>query len=359
MSSGAPIEHGTAIRMPSTALMLVNSADGEQFSTINKLRIYDANPARIYINNQSPVMFGYMTRLALTEMNIQWAIPNVNDYNNTLTVAYYNLAGVRQGVVRLSIPNGFYTAPRLGRVVMDAFNNNATLTAFFGVNTFSVTCGGLPCFTFVPLAGSSPTTSYADYVISCSAGANGWWQLLPFNDTTSGLPPLVDDLTNMMGLTPSSTPREFYVTLQGGYASLQYTPYIDIISNLLTKNQNVRDGTSSRAVYSTGTLARIYLANEDFQARQVQIQYAPTTGAFIGASDNAIGTTQGAFRREFKIPKQIQWNNTENVDVIDIQVLDYRGNPLFYDSSAVDTDGTTTTISNTADLQFTIQVTEV
>lgn len=359
MSSGAPIEHGTPIRLPSTALMLVNSADGEQFSRQTGLRINDANPSRIYINNQTPVMFGYMTRLALTEMNIQWSVYNVNAYNNTLTIGYYNNAGALQGVVRITVPVGFYTAPLLGKAVMDALNANATLTAFFGANTFSVTCGGLPCFTSVGRAGTTATSNYADYVISCSAVGVGWWQILPFNGSYPNLPRLTDDLTNMMGITPSSTPREFYLTLQGGYASLQYTSYIDVISNLLTKNQNVRDGTSSKAVYSTGTLARIYLANEDFQARAISITYAPTTGAFLGSTDNAIGTSQGSFRREFKVPKQIQWNNTENVDVIDISVLDYRGNPLFYESSAQDVGPSTTTVANTADLQFTIQVTEV
>jgi hypothetical protein len=47
------------------------------------------------------------------------------------------------------------------------------------------------------------------------------------------------------------------------------------------------------------------------------------------------------------------------VDVIDIQVLDSKGRPLFYNPSAESSaGGDTAIISNTADLFFTIQATE-
>jgi hypothetical protein len=85
------------------------------------------------------------------------------------------------------------------------------------------------------------------------------------------------------------------------------------------------------------------------------------SGEAINTTDNAIGTSAGTLRREFVYPKQIQWNNTENVDVIDIQVLDSRGRPLFYNPSAeseVLGGEVAALISNTADLFFTIQATE-
>jgi len=357
MSSGSPFEKGIAIRQPSTALLLVNSSDGEKYNSTTKLRLFDGNPSRIYINNQAPLLFGYMTRLALTEVNIQWGTPNVNEYNKTLTINYFDNANVQQGTVRITIPVGFYTAPLLGVTVAFALNNNATLTAFFGVNTFSIVFGSLACGTSPTTPNITLTTADNTYVIATSSTL-GRWSLSPYNNTQVPFPPLLDDLTNMMGLTPSETPLGTWTTLFGGFASLQYTPYIDVISNFLTKNQNVRDGTSSKLVFSTGALARIFLSNEDFQARNVTITYGEG-GIFIGSSDNAIGTRAGTLRREFKYPKQIQWNNTENVDIIDIAVLDYRGNPLFYEKTAQNITQDVTQISNTADIQFTLQVTEV
>jgi len=357
MSSGSPFEKGIAIRQPSTALLLVNSSDGEKYNSTTKLRLFDGNPSRIYINNQAPLLFGYMTRLALTEVNIQWATPNVNEYNNTLTINYFDNVGFLQGTTRISILNDFYTAPRLGAAVAFALNNNAALTTFFGVDTFQVTFGGLVCGTSPTGQIGEFTATNSTYTISTSSTL-GRWSLSPYNNTQVPFPPLLDDLTNMMGITPSETLLGQWRTLQGGFASLQYTPYIDVISNFLTKNQNVRDGTSSKLVFSTGALARIFLSNEDFQARNVTTTYNASSN-FVGSTDNAIGTSTGTLRREFKYPKQIQWNNTENVDIIDINVIDYRGNPLFYEKTADNLSANVTQISNTADIQFTLQVTEV
>lgn len=357
--SGEPIDKGVTTRNPAVALLCVNSADQEQFNITTGLRINSSTPAKIYINNQQPLLFGYMTRLALTEVSMEWATPNVNDYNNTLTIGYYASATptVLAGIVRITIPVGFYTAPLLGKAVADALNANATLTAFFGANTFSVIFGGLLCGTNVVVAGQTLTTNSSDYVIETSS-AVGRFALLPYSKKYPGLAPLRDDLTNMMGITPSETSLTSYLAIQGGYASLQYTPFVDIISNLLTKNQNVRDGTSTKAQKSSSILARVYLANENFTKREVTITYAPTTGIFIGSTDNAIGTSSGTLRREFVYPKQIMWNNTENVDVIDIEVLDAKGNPLFYNPSASTLGADTVQIANTADLFFTLQATE-
>lgn len=355
--SGDAIDKGVTTRNPAVALLCVNSADQEQFNPATGLRFNSSTPARIYINNQQPALFGYMTRLALTEVSMEWDTPNVNDYNNTLTVGYYSNVGVLQGVVRIQLINGFYSAPLLGKSVADALNANATLTAFFGVNTFTVTFGGLVCGTFLPFAGETKVANSASYTISTSS-ALGRFAVLPYSKSYPGLPALRDDLTNMMGITPSETALSSYITLQGGYASLQYTPFVDIVSNLLTKNQNVRDGTSSKANKTSSILARIYLANENFTSREVTITYAPTTGAFVFSTDSAIGTKAGTLRREFVFPKQIMWNNTENVDVIDIEVLDAKSNPLFYQPTATALGANTVQLNNTADLFFTLQATE-
>jgi hypothetical protein len=355
--SSEPIDKGVTTRQPAVALLCVNSADQEQFNKATGLRFNSSNPAKIYINNQQPALFGYMTRLALTEVSMEWDSPNVNDYNNTLTVGYYNNAGVQQGIVRLTFSNGFYTAPLLGKVVADALNANATLTAFFGANTFAVTFGGLVCGTNPAVAGTTRVAIPFNYTIQTTS-ANGRFAILPYSVAYPGLAVLRDDLTNMMGITPSETALTSYTALQGGFASLQYTPYVDIVSNLLTKNQNIRDGTSSKSNKTSSILARIYLANENFTSREVSVTYAPTTGAFVGSTDNAIGTRAGTLRREFVYPKQIMWNNTENVDVIDIEVVDAKGNPLFYQPTATALGADTVQISNTADLFFTLQATE-
>jgi hypothetical protein len=139
------------------------------------------------------------------------------------------------------------------------------------------------------------------------------------------------------------------------------TPYIDVVSNLLTKNQNVADGTSAKQV--TGSkLARIYFTNEEIRNEHPDFE----SGSDLVGVNNTIGVRPFRFRREFIFPKQIQWNNTENIDAIDIQVLDYKGNEIRIEEQ-ITTNLTTPSPDNTitvfernnTSFQFTIQVTEV
>ena len=349
---------GVTTRPPAVALAVIDSSDAEQYDKTTGFRISSSNPARVYINNQEAILFGYMTRIALTEIAIQYATPNVNEYNNTITIGCFTPLGVFVQAIRLTISKQFYTGPKLGRSVSIALNANAALTAFFGPNTFSVGIGGLVCGTGpAGFANTTKTAASSSFLIETSSTI-GLFSILPSNSTLSGLPKLADDLTNMMGLTPTLTSASSYKLVVGGYASMQYTPYIDITSTQLTRNQVIRDGSSKRGGIGSSLLARVYLDNEDFQARFITITYGPAS-EFIGSTDNAIGTTEGTLRREFAYPKQIQWNNTENIDFIDIQVLDNKGRPLYYSASATDVpslDGIQ--IDNTADIYLTVHATE-
>lgn len=360
MSSGAPQERGVSIRMPSQALLCVNSADGEQFNQFG-LRIDNNSPANIYINRQRPLMFGYMTRIELTEINFQWNIPNVNEYNNTLTFVLYDNAGVIGDYFRIEIPKGFYTAPELAIAVRTALNAAPEVVAA-GL-TFNVLVGGAD-----PNAGTANTTvsiTNPTFQISRTAGT-GYFRILPYNlsSAVSGLPALQDDLANMMGLTPYFSPSlsAYYSAISGSYSSMLYTPYVDIVSNLLTKNQNVRDGDTTM-VGNSGKLARVYFANNEFTPRVVTITYNGT-GAYDSSTDNSLGCAPCTLRREFNSPKVISWNTTENVDVIDLQLVDYRQQLLPIEFIAPVQVGTAPGPiaqfnGNTADFQFTLMASEI
>lgn len=328
-----PKETAVSIRYPSVALLCVDSADGESYNSAG-YRVDTNQPNRIYINNQKPLTFGYMTRIALTEFNIQWNTPNVNARNNTLTISLkLTSSGAIQNFT-ITILEDFYSPSELASRIQTQLNSNTGIQAFLG---------------------GAPGTQY--FTVSINSDLNVVIEQLPAVDFTFKIiptPNATDDLTNMLGLTPRAT--DVYVPIiVGGYASYQYTPYIDITSNFLTKNQNVQDGDTAKT--STGQkLARIYLSNEEIVNRFERLMptYA-SNGTVNGSyySTNVIGCKSFVFKREFKTPKVIQWNNTENVDVIDIEVLDYKGNPLYINPGSV------AFKNNTADIQFTIQVTEV
>lgn len=357
MSTGAPQERGVTIKYPSVALLCVDSADAEQFN-MNGYRIGNSNPASVYINKQAPLLAGYMTRLALTEVNFQWNIPNVNALNNSLTLALFNAAGVYQSVVRLTIPVDFYTLPKLAEILQTQLN---TIAGY----TFAVEVGG------VALTGTANTTEYVArprITIATSGGTTGFFQIVPYNSrkvqtgagtsADTNLPILQDDLTNMLGLTPSISASGpfYYSNVTGGYASTQYTPYVDIESSLLTKNQNVADG-STQKINTRSKLARIYLSNDQINERVITITY-DADGNFEESTDNQVGCQPFIFHREFAFPKQIQWNSTENVDVVDLELVDYRSNTLPVAQNITVT-GTQVTFDNTADFQFTLMATEI
>jgi hypothetical protein len=364
MSTGAPIEKGTPIRYPSTALLCVDSADSETYDRTTGFRIASTAPSQIFINNMQPIVNGYMTRLALTEVNIQWATPNVNALNNTLTLQYFNNSNVLQGTVRLLIDEGFYTGFGLAQAITSDLNNNQELEDFFGVETFACSYGGLN-ETNTNRANLTVTSTNPRFEISTTS-TNGKFAIVPggISYSTLGLPPVSEDLTNMMGLTPSIKVGQTlvpYSSVVGGFASMQYTPYIDIVSYLLTKNQNVRDGTTKRAQIGGGILARVYFGNQDWVNKTASVSY-DSSGVPISDSvtDSTIGTSPCVANRQFSSPKQIQWNSTENVDIIDIQILDYKGNlvPIEPLTTRYD-DVNLLVVSNTADIQMTFQVTEV
>lgn len=367
MSTGAPTEQGVSIRFPSTALLCVDSADAEQYDA-NGFRIGLSNPSDLNVNRQRPLLFGYMTRVSLTEVNMQWNIGNVNASNNTLGVVLYN-NGVAQESVLVQVDNGFYTLPSLCAALASRLNLFATggaLTLQWQISLGEGT-NVYPCSAPWDPSNASSTRSALPYVrieLVGTSSANAAFEIVPYNWVSDipgiALPSRYDDLTNMLGITPTrASGNRYYRRLFGGYASAQYTPYVDIESNILTKNQNVQDGSSQKAA-SGQKLARLYMSDESMAPREITLTY-DISGVLRGSTDNAIGTAPLVFRREFQVPKQIQWNTTENVDVIDLKVIDYRGQtlPLGPYAGNTTTVGNLRIINNTSDFQFTVQATEV
>jgi hypothetical protein len=352
MSSGAPVETGTPIRYPAVALMCVDSEDGKIFDT-DKYRIDSNRPSQIYINKQRPIMFGYMTRLALTEMNIQWDTYNVNSKNNTITLKLYGatydpsgnlIATPVLGYERYTLQPGFYDQDYLATSLQTEINSGPLVIA--NSLSFSVVYGN---------------TSKA-FLISQDANVapgqpRGFFTIVPGDAPSSltGLPSKEYDLLYMMGYEAIATLKTGYFTeIFGSYAPMIYTPYIDVVSNLLTKNQNVADGSTSK-IYTGSKLARIYFSNETITNTDNIYKDASGNLKFV---NNTIGIQPFKFRREFITPKQIQWNSTENVDIVDIQVLDYKGNPVTIEESWQGTIGDNIELANNTAFQFTLQITE-
>lgn len=367
MSSGAPFETGTPIRQPATALLCVDSADaGKYVDTSGNPQKYitggfrsdTTTPAEIQINKQTPLLFGYMTRLALTEIAMEWSTPNVNERNNTLTIVLTEINAVTTQFCRIRIAESFYLPQELATEV-EYWLNELEATA-----DWTVTYNDVENRFKIEVVSSDPSSDYLFSILP-----PGVEYTLDITESPAGITVptgiVKDDLTYVMGLTvpynyfdpisnPASNPIGTSYAITGGYAPMCYTPYVDIVSNIMTKNQAVQDNDSTLR-NGTAKLARIYLRNENIES------CFDTDDAGAITKCNIIGCRPFSFRREFKTPKVIMWNTTENVDIIDLQVVDRLGFPLYIEplnKIAGVVFGGEAFFGNTANFQFTIQATE-
>jgi hypothetical protein len=303
----------------------VDTADRYKFNSAG-FRI-DTEPVNnIYINKQQSVINGFFTRIALTEFNMPWDIPNVNDYNNTFTVGGLNTALNPTPIeVTVTVDTGFYDGTELAAELQTLLNAAMTSlgsdypTSYIWTVTFNIGTG--------------------KFTVSVAVGAT--FKLVPKNNASN------DDLLTMMGFGGLSVTADLvlpYRQFISSPATMLYTPYFDIVSNQLTKKQQVADSGTS---FNTGRnlLARIYLT--------------PNGVSTIDYTDNAqIGTKPFTIFREFIIPKQIYWDTKEFINVIDLSLIDYKGKVLYEEPNIAV--GTTFRVgSGNANWQLTFQVSEV
>jgi len=336
-------EKGTPIRYPATSLLCVSTEDGFQYTRVANELIEGVNTANIRINKGRTIMPGKFRRLALTEAEIEWGIPNVNANNNTLTVQIKDLSGANVLTTeRIIIPENFYSPAELIKAVESGLNTDLGIVAAYtalGVSApfFTVYMPdkiGNPLIGSTGTAGATVATNIPKVVIelTTAAAAVSTFFLLSSSASSaiSGKAVVQDDLLSLLGIIPISTGSKAYDSIESSYASFQYTPYVDIVSNTLTKNQKVADADSTNNPIPH-KLARIYLTNETIQPFFASATY-DLSGALVGSDDNIIGSAPFTFRREFKFPKQIEWSVDENIDDIELQILDFKGQylPLIY-----------------------------
>ena len=328
---------GQPIRQPAVSVLTIDTADRRIFD-VNGFRVDTTSPNEIYINKQQTLMNGYITRIALTELNLEWNCPNVIASgpckNNTLLFEQGSgPTGPVTASYTLSVPEGFYTPNELAARIQDTLNTDAVFGA---------------------------TNWFCRYNFNQNASfdlgrptAGIYWRIRPQNQNSA------DDLCNLMGFT--TMPSGFYYILIGSYASMTYTPYFDIVSNQLTKKQNVNDNSTS---FITGhnLLARIYINNAGFTER-LDLTPADVTQPPENAATPIIGCRPFALHLEFQNPKQIYWDTKEFINAIDLRLIDYKGRTLYAQnqgSAVINTVGGIVIASagDSSEFQLTLQITE-
>jgi hypothetical protein len=244
-----------------------------------------------------PLQQGQIMNIRLSEVLFPYAIPNVNDYNNR-----FGISNDPTGLISVEIvvPTGFYTGASLAAainplIVAGLVTNTPTLT--YNANT--------NVFTFAESGASYPVSIFP--ILNPSSGA-------VFN---TGDPVTSPSILSMMGFNfATKNYSDPAATLVGGSASLVYTQFIDICSDVLTQYQNLPDASTGN-VNLQHIICRLYIANE-------------TSTSNTDASGNPLfpGMSPFVIHRQFKNTKVMKWNNQNSVDRIDIQLYDDAGRRL-------------------------------
>lgn len=261
MSGFVPGEKATTIRMPSTANLMVDSADRNEavFPSAFNFQIQ---------KNQS-ILNGFFTRIGTTEVVLEWCQENITTANNTITVDISGTgANTYFDTVSVTVTSGFYTIKDALDFIINALNDLEPTTGA----TFSVVQD--PGNVFIDCSGADAT----------------------FDNT-----PLANQLT----LDDASTPA-FIIC-----PDLRPYRYIDFVSTQLTYSQDLKDSTTSPT--ERDVLCRWYFSYDD----------APSYDAY--GFPILMGYSRFCLRRIFNPPKQIKWDNNLPIGNLTFQVYDNNG----------------------------------
>lgn len=263
-----------------------------------------ANPQSQPYNNFTiqkgfPLQQGQIMNIKLSEVLFPYAIPNVNEYNNKFGISNDLTAFVS---VEITVPTGFYTGATLVSTI-----NPLISTALSATNVPVLSYdANTNIFTFTASGVNYPVSIFP--ILNAGVGS-------PVFSTNA--PVTSPSILSMMGFNfATQNYANPAAVLVGGSASMVYTQYIDICSDVLTQYQNLPDA-------STGTpnlqhvICRLYIANE-------------TSTASSDVSGNPLfpGMVPFVIHRQFKNTKVMKWNNQNSVDRVDIQLYDDAGRAL-------------------------------
>jgi hypothetical protein len=275
------IEKGQLIRQPSTANLMVDSADRDALS---------ASPWDFSITRRNQLINGYFTRAGTTEVVLEWCDGNIWIDNSSST---YDVSGatVRNNdeVVQLVL-GGFYTVADALDELVGGIND---LSGTTGVSIKVVTNQGIP---FLSVTGG--------HVL--------------FNSGSGGL-------LEALGITPLDVEdTAFFIRCP----DLRRYRYLDFTSSQLTAVQDVKDSTT--APFARDVLCRWYMAED---SPEPEDKY----GFPI-----LMGYKSFQRRRLFNPPKQIKWEQNTPVGNLAFTIysddglipiaLDIAGNPTASES---------------------------
>ena len=323
-------EEGVPIRPPALAELDVDSRDRYEPNTYFGTAFGNVTPSvDILYQAQQPLLSGYFTRLAVSEVNLQWRCPNINSYNNVFR--FTSLTSTNTGLVSTTytatLPIGFYNVSTLTYTMAEVMGQEEAGEAPQQIyyenydNGDPYLFGGdvTPTYDIFQrsiIYNSTYTSSGGPIVTSTfTSSIHGGFKFEPPNPA---IPETYDQEGKFWATAqPINTQafNEFSFAQQPCwfYSDLAYTNYIDIVSDRLAKFAKVKDGMTRQYQGQTNVLARVFLT--PFGQKE-----APNVCA--GQPFN--------LAIDYTTPKYMRWNPEEYLYDFDLRLYDMYGNILYW-----------------------------
>lgn len=291
----AEVNKAVDIRVPSVALLSINSADRYKPNSLVDRYNNPANgapyaltsPADFTITIPQNLMNGYFTRMAVTQilMPFNWAA--VSNSTNGIYINFQpgGAGAVTQYLVTLA-SSATAAIPGTPSAANLASSLQTAIRAATGSTTFTVvyTTTNISVFTFA----SGNTDKFYFSRWTSPTGVNAF------------------TLFEVYGMSASQV---LATSLQGTFGINTYrTPYIDIVCEQITANQALRDASTTSGAGRT-LLSRVYMCNDNASVSSITF----TSAGII-------------FQKTYSVPKQISWPANQPLGgSLRIQLLDAQG----------------------------------
>ena len=284
-TSSFGVERGTLIRVPATANLMVDSADRPPILDASGLNI--SSPWDFSLNRSQSLINGFFTRVGTTEIVLEWCVDNISSTLGNNTFAVTDTSGI---VYTATIPQGSYTVQQALEEIVSQLNQVTPPSYTFEVDRSAAT--NFLCRFF------NSNASLRQFRINQTQLA----RQLSLNVYNGSTP------------IPSPFARSFTVECP----DLRPCRYLDFVCDQLTAVQDVKDASTARIVRDV--LCRWYFADD--VPNQLDDFGFPIL----------MGYTRFVTRRIFNPPKQIKWEQNQ-------QIGGFLRFTVYSDTGAVVTDG--------------------
>jgi len=275
------------------------------------------------IQTKRNLIYGYMSRVALTQFNLNYKVPTVvagvndlvsitiggaNPVAAQLPQGYYNvstLAAALQALLRTSTGNGSLT--------VIAPTSQASASPLTAITTgFTISSPGTPMAFVYGVTNATDTTQVR------IAKAN---RLIGVNRAGAGYSP---DINVAPVPAPFNTSITLWTTATLGIPNFLQTDYVDIVSQALTNYKDTKDANSSISSPSS-VIGRVYLTEYPLSSQAASNLGWPQNGMW--------GMSPMYFTKTWQSPNWSQWSPNQAVNNVDITLLDMWGKPLYWSST--------------------------